>query len=99
VVDAVDMLVQPFGVQCPVPPVEYKILQYKVECNLRYNNRPVWQRKRAPKAHEFEGRVGENDDRQVHTDMVEYETQDTSVLISRGVALLLQIKDAHIFFC
>ena len=40
-VDAVDMLVQPFGVQCPVPPVEYKILQYKVECNLRYNNRPA----------------------------------------------------------
>ena len=53
----------------------------------------MWQRKRAPKAHEFEGRVGENDDRQVHTDMVEYETQDTSVLISRGVALLLQRSD------
>jgi hypothetical protein len=50
----------------------------------------VWKRKRAPKAHEFEGRVGENHDRQVHTDMVENETQDTSVLISRGVALLLQ---------
>ena len=120
------MLVQPFGVQCPVPPIEYKILEYKVEKNLRYNNRPaenigsmsnilffqlmlmhnnvgwvkgrgneslpVWKRKRAPKAHEFEGRVGENHDRQVHTDMVENETQDASVLISRGVALLLQTR-------
>ena len=36
-----DMLVQPFGVQCPVPPIEYKILEYKVEKNLRYNNRPA----------------------------------------------------------
>jgi hypothetical protein len=26
VVDAVDMLVKPFGVQCPVPPVEHEIL-------------------------------------------------------------------------
>jgi len=85
------MLVQPFGVQCPVPPIEYKILEYKVEKNLRYNNRPVWKRKRAPKAHEFEGRVGENHDRQVHTDMVENEPQDASVLISRGVALLLDL--------
>jgi len=41
VVDTVDMLVQPFGVQCPVPPIEYKILEYKVEKNLRYNNRPA----------------------------------------------------------
>jgi len=56
----------------------------------------VWKRKRAPKAHEFEGRVGENHDRQVHTDMVENETQDASVLISRGVALLLQTR-THFF--
>jgi hypothetical protein len=53
----------------------------------------VWQRQRATKAHEFECRIGENHDRQVHTDMVEDETQNTSVLIRRGVALLLQKMD------
>jgi hypothetical protein len=49
----------------------------------------MWQRKRAPETHEFEGRIRENHDRQVHTYMVENEAQDTSVLVSRGVALLL----------
>jgi hypothetical protein len=31
--------------QCPVPPVEYKILKDKVEKNLRYNNRPAKKQK------------------------------------------------------
>lgn len=77
--------------QSPVPPIEYEILEYKVEKNLRYNDRPVWKRKRAPQAHEFEGGIGKNHNRQIHTDMVENETQDTSVLVSRDIALLLDL--------
>jgi hypothetical protein len=57
----------------------------------------MWQRKRAPKTHELEGRIRENHDWQVHTDMVENEAQDTSFLVSRGVAFLLQRK-MHAFF-
>jgi hypothetical protein len=55
----------------------------------------VWERKIAPKTHEFEGRIGKNHDRQVHADMVEDETQNTSVLIRRSVALLLQRYTQH----
>jgi hypothetical protein len=37
----VDMLVQPFGMESPVPPIEYEILEDKIEKNLRYNDRPA----------------------------------------------------------
>ena len=77
--------------QSPVPPIEYEIFEYKIKKNLRYNDRPVWQRKRAPQPHELKGRIGENHDWQIHTDMVENETHDTSVLVSRSVALLLDL--------
>lgn len=77
--------------QSPVPPIEYEIFEYKIKKNLRYNYRPVWQRKRAPQPHELKGRIGENHDWQIHTDMVENEPHDTSVLVSRSVALLLDL--------
>jgi hypothetical protein len=40
-VNAVNMLVKPFGVQSSVAPIEYKIFEYKVKKNLRYNNTPA----------------------------------------------------------
>jgi hypothetical protein len=33
--DTVDMLVQPFGMQNPVSPIEYKVLKDEVEYYLR----------------------------------------------------------------
>lgn len=74
-----------------MPPIEYEILKDKIEKNLRYNDRPVWQRKRAPQPHELKGGIGENHDWQVHADMVENETQYASVLVIRGVAFLLDL--------
>jgi hypothetical protein len=42
-VDAVNMLVQPFGMQCPMPPVEYEILKHKKEEHLGDDNCPAMQ--------------------------------------------------------
>lgn len=68
---AVDILVQPFGVQNSMPPVENKILNNEVEYYLAENYFPGWQWKSASHSHTLEDGIRNKHNWQIYTKMIQ----------------------------